>query len=254
MLSSKKSLRKKIVVLILNFFLKKSKKYVDGYMIVSNKMKEYFIENKFFSPTAKFLLIEGITDSLKTQKFRYSHSKIKRIVYTGGLSESYGVKELVEAFLLTSDSSFRLILCGDGDLKDFILQSSKIDKRINYLGVLNHSKVIKLQQLATVLINPRKPESGLYTKYSFPIKTMEYLSTGRPFIAYKLEGIPQDYHRFIIFPNNNSVLELRNCIENCFKFDRNILKTIFYNNSNFVAYNKNPIFQARQILDFYESI
>ena len=49
-------------------------------------------------------------------------------------------------------------------------------------------------------------------QYSFPSKTMEYLASGTPSIAYKLEGIPSEYYPFIIFPESNDVESLHNSI------------------------------------------
>ena len=38
-------------------------------------------------------------------------------------------------------------------------------------------------------VNPRQNNEE-FTKYSFPSKTMEYLASGVPVVAYKLDGIP----------------------------------------------------------------
>jgi len=35
-------------------------------------------------------------------------------------------------------------------------------------------------------------------KYSFPSKIMEYMSSGRPTIAYLLDGMPKEYSKYIV--------------------------------------------------------
>src|SRR5699024_551254 len=61
--------------------------------------------------------------------------------------------------------------------------------------LLPRKKILELQKTSTVLINPR-PNNEEYTKYSFPSKIMEYMSSGRPMIAYKLDGMPEEYLKY----------------------------------------------------------
>jgi glycosyltransferase involved in cell wall biosynthesis len=68
--------------------------------------------------------------------------------------------------------------------------------------LLKRDEVLQLQKSCTVLINPR-PKNGEYTKYSFPSKIMEYMSSGTPVIAYKLEGIPEEYYEHIYMVNDD---------------------------------------------------
>ena len=50
--------------------------------------------------------------------------------------------------------------------------------------------------MADVLVNPR-PNNEEYTKYSFPSKNIEYLMTGKPVVAYMLDGMPAHYKKFL---------------------------------------------------------
>ena len=65
------------------------------------------------------------------------------------------------------------------------------------MGQVSLNEARALQKTADVLVNPRLNE-GEYTKYSFPSKTMEYLSTGRPVVCYKLDGIPDEYDKHLM--------------------------------------------------------
>ena len=79
---------------------------------------------------------------------------------------------------------------------------SKAIKEATKKGLLKRDEVLQLQKSCTVLINPR-PKNGEYTKYSFPSKIMEYMSSGTPVIAYKLEGIPEEYYEHIYMVNDD---------------------------------------------------
>ena len=51
-------------------------------------------------------------------------------------------------------------------------------------------------------INPRL-NNGEYTKYSFPSKNLEYLLAGKVVVAYKLDGMSEDYNDVFIFLSEN---------------------------------------------------
>jgi len=55
---------------------------------------------------------------------------------------------------------------------------------------------LQLQKSSSILVNPRANNEE-YTKYSFPSKIMEYMSSGTPVIAYKLDGIPDEYYKYL---------------------------------------------------------
>lgn len=114
------------------------------------------------------------------------------ILYSGTLQYRYGIGDLISAFRQIEDDDIGLVICGDGEAAEEIKTFQREDKRIIYLGVLSVDAVASLRKRARILINPRKNE-GDYTKYSFPSKMMEYLSSGVPTIAYKLDGMPEDY-------------------------------------------------------------
>ena len=58
------------------------------------------------------------------------------------------------------------------------------------------SEISDLQTRCDVLINPR-PAEGEYTKYSFPSKTMEYLLSGSKVVMHRLDGIGDEYYKYI---------------------------------------------------------
>lgn len=180
-------------------------------------------------------VIESIATEVADTYVSLNNDK-KKIVYTGSLNKQFGIMNLIDA-VHEMDQNVELIICGSGDaLKE--IQKIKSDK-IKYLGVLTHDEARKVQLNADILINPRTNE-GEYTKYSFPSKTIEYLSTGRPVICYKLDGIPDEYDRYLIYPKDESVSELSNTIKTVLSLDDCTLRQIFETNTCFLKENKNP--------------
>ena len=80
-----------------------------------------------------------------------------------------------------------------------------------YGGFKNHSsgasiagKGTGIHFICAVLVNPR-PNNEEYTKYSFPSKDIEYLSSGKPTVAFLLDGMPKCYQDFlyVVDPNRD---------------------------------------------------
>lgn len=122
------------------------------------------------------------------------------------------------------------------------------NSRIRYWGYLGKDRVCQLQSEAAVLINPRQ-NIGEYTKYSFPSKIMEYLSSNCPVVAYKLDGIPDEYYQFIFTPLDNTSLELKNTLLKVCEMDYNDRLNICNLAREFIENNKNPIIQCKKIVD-----
>lgn len=200
---------KKLKKLDINTF-KKNLDYVDSFILLTEHMKTpMLVGNK------PYIVVEGIvqnSESSNEKEFKRDEDRKRNIVYTGTLNEKFGVIKLIEAFLSIKNQDAQLILCGKGDTESKILEYAKKDKRIKYLGQVSNDEAVKIQKSATVLINPRQNIEE-FTKYSFPSKNMEYLQTGVPLIAYKLDGIPDDYDEYIFYPKNNTTEELTNKIE-----------------------------------------
>lgn len=159
-------------------------------------------------------IISDISLTLSNIRTEYSKNDLINIVYTGKLYEKFGVKNLIDAFLTMKESNYRLILCGDGDSASYVREKAHSDKRICYMGQVSPSKARELMSEASVLVNPRA-NNEVYTRYSFPSKTIEYLSTGKSVVAYMLDGMPADYSEFIfeIDKFEDPVVALSACIE-----------------------------------------
>ena len=192
--------------------------------------------------------MEGIADDVSNLKPTRYDRKLKFVVYTGMLHKRFGIMDLVQAFMLIGNSNYRLILCGIGDAEADIIKSSKVDSRIVFKGQVSREEVLKIQADATVLVNPRK-NTELFTKYSFPSKTMEYLASGTPVVAYKLDGIPDEYDQFINYVPDNPIESLARILTEICEKPESWRKEMGSRAREFILRNKNCVVQTKKILD-----
>lgn len=154
-----------------------------------------------------YTVVEGLADLEKAGDGGARAGNGRTVAYAGRLYEAFGVKRLVEAFRLLPDLDARLVLCGGGELKGYVAEAARQDRRIEYRGVVPLEQAQALMRQAAVLVNPR-PNEGEYTKYSFPSKNIEYLLSGNAVVAYMLDGVPEVYRQFFFVPQDDTVQSL----------------------------------------------
>lgn len=224
---------------------------LDGYIFLTKPMAEYY------GITNNYLVIEGVADQSIIESHRTTLSdedgKKRRIVYTGGLSELYGVKNLLDAFRMIEGDEYELILCGDGELSSAMHKYTDLDPRIQYLGILPRQDVLELQRSATILVNPRRDEAE-YTAYSFPSKIIEYMSSGVPVICYKLRGIPDEYDEFLIYFRGCSVSDIRNGLVDACDISQKGRLMIGRRAYDFIKEKKSAKKQMIRVLDYLEQL
>ncbi|MBO7310309.1 MAG: hypothetical protein J6U86_02815, partial [Clostridia bacterium] len=104
------------------------------------------------------------------------------------------------------------------------------------------------QAKATVLVNPRQNNEE-FTKYSFPSKNLEYLSSGKPLVAYKLDGIPDEYDDVIIYVEDNSIRALADKLTEVCEYDKQKMSEHCKRAYEFVMTQKNEVKQTERILN-----
>lgn len=157
------------------------------------------------SENGRYIVLEGQVDCKKITKAPLDSEVRKKVfMYTGSIHKVYGIENLVQGFLKAQLAGCELHIYGDGDYRQELLQITKNEKSIKYFGVADNNKILIEQQKAYLLINPR-PIDGEFTKYSFPSKNLEYMSSGTAMITTKLPGIPKEYNPFIYFFEEDSV-------------------------------------------------
>ncbi len=220
--------------------------YADYFVLLTKHMAEYMQLKK------PYCVMEGIATAANEFDTPTYDSKIKTVFYAGTLHRKFGVLTLLEAFKQIPYDNYRLVLCGAGDSENDIKEAAANDSRIKFYGQLPRADVLKLQSNATVLVNPRQNNEE-FTRYSFPSKNLEYLSSGIPFIAYKLDGIPDEYDDYILYVEDNDVSSLtKKLIEVCQKPAQE-REDIGTRNRAFVSRQKNELVQTQKILSFIKA-
>lgn len=218
----------------------------DKLVLLTEQMKEFYPE------VEKYIVMEGLIDKNNMQPITGSAASSvpenPYILYTGSLYRIFGIMNLVDAFEKANLRDIDLLLCGHGDTINEIKQRAQRNSHIKYLGLVDSEEALRLQRGAMILVNPRTSE-GDFTKYSFPSKTMEYLLAGRPVVANKLPGIPQEYDRFIQYPASESVDSLAAKLKEIAGWDEERRFTLGKEGRKFVLDEKNSIVQTKRILD-----
>lgn len=174
-----------------NRLIARHTKHMDAFVVLTEQMKE-----KLSVRDRPCMVQEGVMLDIPPAAEQGHPGDEKRIVYTGKLYNRFGIPMLVDAFRKMDDPRLRLILCGTGDARDYVIRCAHEDSRIDYRGFVPPAEAAALVRSADVLVNPRM-DGGEYTKYSFPSKNIEYLLSGHPVVACPLDGMPPAYRDFM---------------------------------------------------------
>lgn len=235
---------RKFMDVLLNYSIKQSLKF-DTSIFFTQYMSQAL------NNTKPSIVIEGLCDQrvLDYNKFSENINSKIIVVYTGIISKKYSLDILIDAFQYLDDN-FELHLYGIGDLVNEI--RNNVFPNIKYFGYLESDKITEIQRNASILINPRQ-NNEIYTRYSFPSKTLEYLSTGNPVICYKLDGIPDEYDNYLFYIDNNDAKSIAGQIVKVSKLTNSQKKE--YKKSVFkFLQNKTSQKQCDKILTFLKEV
>lgn len=221
------------------FLFHRSLKNVDGYVLLTDGMKEWFTTD------INYTVVEGmatIDNTIDVDDIK----KKKQILYAGGIKREYGVIDLVSAFSQIDDPEWELVIYGDGTDMESVCEYAKRDVRIKIMGSAPNAVVMKHQREAALLINPRKNQE--MAKYSFPSKTLEYMLSGTPMLGYKLAGIPEEYYdnMFVIQDSENGMEE---ALRKAMDLPETERIKMGEKAKHFVVKEKNPEKQCKKILE-----
>lgn len=218
---------------------------LDCFVFLTKYMRDYL---KIDRP---YCVMEGIASD--SPKANVVEKREKTILYTGTLHQKFGVLNLVKAFGQIENPNYRLVICGIGDSEKAIQEAAENDSRISFLGQLPRKEVLEWQKKATVLVNPRQNNEE-FTKYSFPSKTMEYLSSGIPVVAYKLDGIPDEYDRYIQYVEDDSIESLQKKLTAVCELPIEERRKLGEAGRNFALTEKNSTVQVKKIVEMVDSL
>lgn len=226
------------------------------YIKKSNELLNHFSSYVFFTKQMNHLIqsknsiiIEGIYD-LNTFNgvSRLPIRKTKSILYAGALDEINGLKILIDAFT-DIEGDYELWLFGMGNCQSYIEKASSLDSRIKYFGVQSREIVLKYELSASLLVNLRKNESS-HTAYSFPSKTIEFMASGTPLLTTKLDGIPDEYYKFVYLCDD--LRNAKNIIKEILEKNHDELYTFGQNAKNFISENKSCKIQIKKVRELIQ--
>jgi glycosyltransferase involved in cell wall biosynthesis len=143
---------------------------IDFYIALTSFAKEKFTGARMPLPAEKILVKpNSVQDCGMGQARRRDH-----FLFVGRLVEEKGLRTLLAAAFL---SPFRLIIIGDGPLQQEVIDHTKVNPNVVYLGPQNKATVISHMKACAALIFPSLWYEGL------PLTMIEAFSTGTPVIA-----------------------------------------------------------------------
>ncbi len=220
----------------------------DGYIYLTEEMKDRISSEK------PYIVVEGLADeSLFAAPDKTSNTEdLPVVMHAGTLSKRYGIAELVEAFRQTNLDA-QLHIYGVGDFVPELEKTIQMDARIQYKGRVSREDILKKEREAALLVNVRNPKDD-FTAYSFPSKTIEYMSSGTPLLTSRLPGIPQAYFDYCYSIPGNDVAEIKSALETIMGYSAEVRREMGRRARAYIQENKTAFRQAERVLDFIEHI
>lgn len=243
------SLKQRVQQFILNKRFYRQFKYTSVFILLTEEMKDRIkIKNR------PCLIMDGVCDYELKDSYIADYAKEKKIfLYTGSLNVKYGIKNLVEGFIKADIPTAELHLYGWGDYVEELKEITKKHSNILYFETIPNSEIVKKQAQATFCVNPR-PVKDLYTKYSFPSKTIEYLVSGTPVITTMLPCITQEYNPYVFWFDDDTVEGIATTLKRCAEMDGSELKEKGLKARHYIIEEKNNQKQIRKLIDIISKL
>ncbi len=174
------------------------------------------------------------------------------VFYAGGLNAEYGICDLVDAFTSLNRENTELWLCGNGNAEEYIKECIKTNPAIRYFGRVSNTETLRMEREAALLVNPR-PRDMMLTKYSFPSKTLEYMSSGTPAMIRRLDGIPDEYYDYAYIIEGDGKEGIEASLRIFFDEPEEKRYQKGKDAREFVRVNKTPLPQSKKILAFLKA-
>ena len=104
------------------------------------------------------------------------------VVYCGSFTQLNGIDALIDSFELIQDDHIEVVICGDGPMKNAVIEAAQKYAFVHYMGLLNQAELEKVYEKASVLLNLRRLDDEAMD-FAFPSKVFEYISMKIPMIS-----------------------------------------------------------------------
>lgn len=218
------------------------------HVLLTEAMHRYLSEK--LGVSKPYVVLEGHADirmeNLKPGLEKKTHPRV--CLYAGLINREYGIADLVEGFRQADISDAQLHIYGSGDYEKELREIAAQDPRVKYGGVILSSEVVAREQEATLLVNPR-PTNVEFVKYSFPSKTMEYMSSGTPVLTTLLPGMPEDYYPYVSFIQEETPEGIADALGRVLENPESALFARGLSARRFILEKKNNVSQAGKLLN-----
>ncbi len=188
----------------------------DQLIMVSEEMRRQVIDRFRVVPSQVHTITNGVNASIfhprdssaMRQKLGLEES-FRVVCYVGRFVATKGLHELLEAFaeMVSRDESLRLVLIGDGVMRDELktrLATSSLGRYVLLPGALQPEAIAEWLNASDALCLPSYSEG-------YPNVVLEALACGRPVVATQVGGIPEIIDRTngrLVPPRDSGALQV----------------------------------------------
>ena len=171
-------------------------------IVLNKNAADYMIEKR------DYIVIPGGVDKKQNYTIKQRKELNRKIVYAGALSSYSGILNLISAVIQSDIQDVTLEIYGDGELKHEIIQITKKNSLIKYMGKKNIDDMRKIMEGAWILVNPRSVADPV-SAISFPSKLFEYIMCGRPVVTTVFSGMPENIKKIVYSCGNGTIDEIK---------------------------------------------
>ena len=199
---------------------------IKGIICVSNYLYSNVSENIRRKCITVYNGIDNTSFSIKSDEIR---SKLRHdyklndndilLVYSGRIDPIKGVKELIDAIILTKNKNIKLMIIGSSSFSETSYQddysklvyesANEIKDQIIFTGFQPYSKIPTLLSISDIAVIPSLCNDA------FPTSILEAQASGLPIITTSLGGIPEQVtsdNAIILAPSNSFTTDLASAI------------------------------------------
>ncbi|MDP2857318.1 MAG: glycosyltransferase, partial [Bacillota bacterium] len=198
-----------------------------------------------------WIVVEGFSDASMFDGIpNVERSGPRAVMYAGSLGKGYNIPSLIEAFgHLEADCEFWVF--GDGDCTPLVRDAAARDARVRYMGKVPRAELLAAMKRARLLISVKDTRDE-YTRYAFPAKILEYMTSGTPVLTTKVGGIPDEYFAHVFAVEDESPEGIAKAIGRCLAMSDAELDRVGVHAQAFVMNQKNYAAQGLRIWRFLE--
>jgi glycosyltransferase involved in cell wall biosynthesis len=176
-----------------------------------------------------------------------TETREKYFLFVGRLCVEKGIHHLIEAF---EHTDHRLVIAGDGPLREIVEQAAEKNPNLRYLGKKSRVEVMSLMKRASALIFPSIWYEGM------PMTILESFSTGTPVIACRMgamESLIQEQENGLLYTPADPEA-LKKSLQAWVNLGAACKSAVASNARNSYEHHYTPEANLSQILSIYNSL